>query len=82
MSDPYVIFVPLDATPEQLDAITPPEQFAPVAEVTRNERLDICKGCDRLFAPTLTCKECFCFMGVKTWIPSAHCALPEGERKW
>ena len=28
-------------------------------------RLDICNGCERLFKPTFTCKECGCFMKVK-----------------
>jgi rRNA maturation endonuclease Nob1 len=41
----------------------------------RNERYDICKGCDRLFAPTKTCKECGCFMAMKTWLKGASCPL-------
>ena len=40
---------------------------------TRDSRLDICKGCDRLFKPTRTCKECGCFMAIKTWLADAHC---------
>lgn len=41
----------------------------------RGERLDICMGCDRLFKPTKTCKECGCFMQLKTWLKNAHCPL-------
>ena len=42
---------------------------------TRNSRFDICKSCDRLFAPTRTCKECGCFMAMKTWLKMAECPL-------
>lgn len=41
----------------------------------RGERLDICLGCDRLFKPTRTCKECGCFMAMKTWLKDASCPL-------
>lgn len=44
-------------------------------EEKRNNRLDICKGCDRLFKPTRTCKECGCFMTAKTWLRLASCPL-------
>lgn len=39
------------------------------------ERLEICKECPRLFAPTFTCKECGCFMKVKTQLKNAKCPL-------
>lgn len=42
---------------------------------TRNLRYDICKGCDRLFKPTKSCKECGCFMSLKTWLKDATCPL-------
>lgn len=42
------------------------------------ERLDICKQCPRLFKPTMTCKECGCFMKVKTHLINATCPL----NKW
>lgn len=45
---------------------------------TRDSRYDICNGCDRLFKPTKSCKECGCFMALKTWIKDAHCPL----NKW
>lgn len=41
----------------------------------RSERFDICKECDRLFKPTRTCKECGCFMAMKTWLKGAYCPL-------
>lgn len=41
----------------------------------RGGRLDICLGCERLFKPTRTCKECGCFMSLKTWLKEAHCPL-------
>jgi hypothetical protein len=41
-------------------------------------RYDICKQCDRLYKPTMTCKECGCFMKIKTKIKFASCPL----RKW
>ena len=44
-------------------------------EKTRDERYDICLGCDRLFKPTSTCKECKCFMNRKTWLKDASCPL-------
>lgn len=46
-----------------------------VSKEIRNARLDVCKGCERLFRPTGTCKECGCFMGLKTWIDRAACPL-------
>lgn len=45
----------------------------------RDTRLDICKSCDRLFKPTATCKECGCFMAMKTWLKNAHCPLHKWE---
>lgn len=42
---------------------------------TRNERYDICLGCERLFQPTKTCLECGCFASKKTWLKDAQCPL-------
>lgn len=44
-------------------------------KATRDARYDVCKGCDRLFKLTRTCKECGCFMAAKTWISAASCPL-------
>jgi hypothetical protein len=41
----------------------------------RDERLDACKDCDRLFKPTRTCRECGCFMSMKTWLKDASCPI-------
>lgn len=40
-----------------------------------NERLAICFECDRFYKPTRQCKECGCFMKVKTRISTASCPL-------
>ena len=39
------------------------------------KRAAICNGCDRLFKPTWTCKECGCFMKIKVRIPGSECPL-------
>ena len=41
----------------------------------RDARYNICLGCDRLFKPTSTCKECKCFMNRKTWLKDASCPI-------
>lgn len=41
----------------------------------REGRYKTCLGCERLFRPTRTCKECGCFMAMKTWLENAHCPL-------
>ncbi len=47
--------------------------------VTRSsERLEICRECPRFFKPTASCKECGCFMRVKTLLADATCPL----EKW
>lgn len=68
-------------TDEQVDAVTPldllfSENYTSKEE--RDSRLSICKNCDRLWKPTRTCKECGCFMGLKTWLKDATCPL----HKW
>jgi len=45
----------------------------------RNKRYDICKGCDRFSAPTKRCKECGCFMAMKTWLKGASCPLDKWD---
>jgi len=39
------------------------------------QRLEICKQCPELFAPTLTCKQCGCFMKIKTQIKNTKCPI-------
>lgn len=42
---------------------------------TAVKRLQICTDCDRLFQKTKTCKECGCFMLLKTKVPFVDCPL-------
>jgi hypothetical protein len=44
-------------------------------EEIRGDRYKTCLGCERLFKPTRTCKECGCFMSLKTWLKHAECPL-------
>jgi hypothetical protein len=46
-----------------------------VEKSVRNERFDICKGCDYFFSLTGTCRSCGCFMGLKTWLKHASCPI-------
>lgn len=41
----------------------------------RDGRYETCLGCERLFKPTRTCKECGCFMSMKTWLKFAECPI-------
>lgn len=47
---------------------------------TRQDRLEACKQCPRLFQPTRTCRECLCFMSLKTWLKDATCPLSRWDR--
>jgi hypothetical protein len=51
------------------------EAFYADKEINANARLDICKTCPELFTLTNTCKQCGCFMSIKTRIYSASCPL-------
>lgn len=44
-------------------------------KATRDDRFTTCKGCERLWKPTRTCRECGCFMGLKTWLADARCPI-------
>ena len=66
---------------DDVQNVTPVDLFRSNAytnKTARDARLDICKGCERLFKPTRTCRECGCFMGLKTWLKDASCPL----EKW
>ena len=43
-----------------------------------NERLNICRSCEFLFKPTMTCKKCGCFMRIKASIGVMSCPV----KKW
>ena len=38
-------------------------------------RLDICRSCDKYIKVTSTCKECGCFMVLKTKLKKSKCPL-------
>jgi len=69
---------PEEMTEEEIDAVTPLDLLHSDNYTTKDikeSRMDICKGCDRLFKPTRQCKECGCFMALKTWLKGATCPL-------
>lgn len=47
-------------------------------EDVAKKRMDICEQCDRLIQTTKQCKECGCFMNLKTKLKQATCPL----NKW
>lgn len=47
-------------------------------EKISKQRLSICLDCDRLIKVTAQCKECGCFMKLKTRLKHARCPL----EKW
>jgi rRNA maturation endonuclease Nob1 len=38
-------------------------------------RLETCRGCERLFKPTMSCKECGCFVKLKARLEHDSCPL-------
>lgn len=71
-------YIKTHMTIEQIDSVTPLDLLDSNNYTTReerNSRFDTCKGCDRLFKPTRTCRECGCFMALKTWLSSSECPL-------
>jgi len=44
----------------------------------RDIRLNICRSCDKIIKATMTCKECGCFMKIKTTLKTARCPI----NKW
>ena len=49
--------------------------FEKSSQKLREDRLKVCSECPRLFKPTFTCKECGCFMKIKTKFKQAKCPL-------
>jgi len=47
-------------------------------EEIRNGRYEACLGCEKLIKLTRSCKECGCFMSLKTWLKDAECPI----EKW
>lgn len=63
---------------DDVDSVTPLDLLSSsnyTDRETRDARLAVCKGCDRLWKPTRTCRECGCFMGLKTWLRKSTCPL-------
>lgn len=46
-----------------------------VDQPTAQTRFNLCKTCPRFIPQTATCKECGCFMKVKTKLSLAWCPL-------
>ncbi len=52
--------------------------FLQVTKAKQQSRYKICEKCDRFIRLTTQCKECYCFMPVKTKFRDAKCPL----NKW
>jgi hypothetical protein len=46
-----------------------------IDEETASKRMGICEECPRLIKGTKQCKECGCFMSLKTKLESAVCPI-------
>lgn len=51
------------------------KNFQIVDKKISDQRIKTCSECPRLFKPTFTCKECGCFMKIKTKFKQAKCPL-------
>lgn len=60
-----------DWEPTDLDTVAEDER---TSKSQRDQRIDICKSCNRLSLLKF-CKECHCYMPLKTYITSANCPL-------
>ena len=58
------------------DMLNPNAEHVPEEESER--RYDICKSCPELIDLTKQCKQCGCFMAMKTKLVKAECPL----KKW
>jgi hypothetical protein len=57
--------------------------FVPMNKLVADEkqiadRQDICRKCEELFKATWTCKQCGCFMKIKTRLVASTCP----KNKW
>lgn len=55
------------------DLINPNTEWSDEEQATK--RYDICKACPELIKLTKQCKQCGCFMNVKTKLQEATCPL-------
>lgn len=44
-------------------------------ELSAAQRMQVCMDCEHLFKPTRQCKQCGCFMKVKTRMKNATCPI-------
>lgn len=58
------------------DMLNPNTEYVPEEEA--NRRYDICNACPELIDLTKQCKQCGCFMAMKTKLSKASCPL----QKW
>jgi hypothetical protein len=58
------------------DLLNPNTEY--VDKEVSTKRFDICKACPKLIKLTSQCKECGCFMSIKTTLKQAACPL----EKW
>lgn len=81
LTDEMLEMIPKVSDEEAIGFVPPqdlPEGVILTNKDNRNNRLQECLGCERLFKPTKTCRECGCFMVIKTWVKDATCPL----NKW
>jgi len=46
-----------------------------IENLESKKRMDICLGCEHLIKLTHQCKECGCFMNLKTKLKEARCPI-------
>lgn len=56
-----------------LDLLNP--NTKPASEDLAFKRISICQDCDRIILAVNQCKECGCFMNLKTKLENAKCPL-------
>lgn len=64
---------------KEKNGVTPLDLLNPktkqIEEEVSNKRYDICLECPELIQITKQCKQCGCFMNIKTKLESARCPL-------
>jgi hypothetical protein len=55
------------------DVLNPNTQY--ISEEKSDARYEICKGCPELIKLTKQCKQCGCFMALKTKLEAATCPI-------
>lgn len=64
---------------KEKNGVTPLDMLNPMTKPATiedsNSRLDICKSCPELITVVNQCKQCGCFMNIKTKLESARCPL-------